>query len=293
MSRLRWRVAGILATLGAIAGVAAPAAVAGTHGQQVVLVTWSPLLSNGNTPGRVQICGENQYNASVCSPVAYLPATEPYELHNWWFKGPISIREWTYSGQEVGGPCISPQDGTTPIAVPTTQASTTFSCDADFGPTGPVLTPSGTVGTKQSTPATQVLGRGQLIDYKTRRCLDSNYNGRVYTLPCNGGKYQIWEETGAGDLIDGKTGLCLAGGIDRLHVRTTNCGHTAGWEFGNNPDNAPVGTGALTDSAYDVPGHLIALDSNYSGHVYEGPTNNGPYQLWHATGTLAKLVNVG
>jgi serine/threonine-protein kinase len=288
-------VAGVLATFGTILGITAPAAIAGFNGQQIVLLTWSPLLSSGNSAGKVQICGENQYNTSVCSPIAPLPATQPYELHNWWFKGPLTIHEWTYSGQEVSGPCIWPQDGQTPVAVPTGQASSTFACDADFGPSAPFQPPPSSSENNPSSPSTttSVLGSGKLIDHKTGRCLDSNSRGRVYTLPCNGGRYQIWDETSAGELMNSETGLCLQGGMDRVHVRTTTCGHTAGWEFGNVPDNAPVGTGTLTDGAYDVPGQLFALDSNYSGHVYEGPTNDGPYQLWHATGSLARLVNVG
>ena len=155
MVKLRCRTAGVLATLGAVVGIAAPAAIAGSNGQQVELLTWSPLLSSGNHMGKVQICGDNQHNTPVCSPITALPPTQPYELHNWWFKGPLTIHEWTYNGQEVSGPCINPQDGQTPAAVPTSQASSTFVCDADFGPSAPFQPPPAASG---SGPAPSTSG---------------------------------------------------------------------------------------------------------------------------------------
>jgi hypothetical protein len=170
MGKLRWWVAGVLATLGAVLGAAAPAAIAGSNGQQIELLTWSPLLSSGNHTGKVQICGQNQHNTSVCSPITALPTTQPYELQNWWFKGPLTVHEWTYNGQEVSGPCINPQDGQTPVAVPTSQASSTFACDADFGPSAPFQPPPSASG---SGPAPATGGHG------TERVPGSRVNKRA------------------------------------------------------------------------------------------------------------------
>ncbi|MFF1738164.1 hypothetical protein ACFVXB_43715, partial [Streptomyces sp. NPDC058247] len=48
----------------------------------------------------------------------------------------------------------------------------------------------------------------------TGRCLDSNYAGYAYTLPCNGGAYQSWQRVGDGNgreiIKNAQTGMCLA-----------------------------------------------------------------------------------
>lgn len=56
------------------------------------------------------------------------------------------------------------------------------------------------------------------------RCLDSNYNGDVYTLPCNGGTYQLWYlmQTSSGiEFMDAATGRCLDNSTGYGDVYTT------------------------------------------------------------------------
>jgi hypothetical protein len=56
------------------------------------------------------------------------------------------------------------------------------------------------------------IGIVMIQDEQTGRCLDSNYNGDVYTLPCNGGEYQNWYTGYFNDSIyNDQTHRCLDG----------------------------------------------------------------------------------
>ena len=49
-------------------------------------------------------------------------------------------------------------------------------------------------------------------DMQTGRCLDSNWNGAVYTLGCNSGSYQVWDSwawAGNNPVVNKATGRCL------------------------------------------------------------------------------------
>ena len=119
-------------------------------------------------------------------------------------------------------------------------------------------------------------GQWTWVNTATLLCLDSNHDGAVYTLGCNGGSYQLWTNTRLtyGEQIqDSATGRCLdsntSGQVYTLPCNggsfqqwtATNRG-TYGWEFKN------VATG-------------FCLDSNGNGNVYTLACNGGNYQRWH------------
>jgi hypothetical protein len=125
-------------------------------------------------------------------------------------------------------------------------------------------------------------------DAATHRCLDSNAQGQVYTLPCNGGNYQIWDERqdpagqGLYQLKDRATGMCL-------YVRATK----SMYAYTKACDNSTQESYMWYESQpYDINGIINSwqlksletgnvLDSNAQGNVYAMPAStNNWYQHW-------------
>lgn len=54
-------------------------------------------------------------------------------------------------------------------------------------------------------------GLTKIIEYTGQFCLDSDHQGRVYTIPCNGGDFQLWRMSASPTLtiVNHATSRCL------------------------------------------------------------------------------------
>jgi serine/threonine-protein kinase len=157
-------------------------------------------------------------------------------------------------------------------------------------------------GTIAATPAqAYVVVPNQERNWATWRCLDSNFDGDVYTLDCNGGRYQDWYEvswdgyrkdndgpmwyfrggiTWFRQLEDDATGRCLTSDFGG-NVYTLPCDGSEGqaWEHDTNADEIGYNWDQRADRWINkLTG--MCLDSNYDGYVYTLPCNYGRFQDW-------------
>ena len=142
---------------------------------------------------------------------------------------------------------------------------------------------------------------GHLIDRATNRCLTSNRAGAVSTQPCNTHNtdpYQFWQQPDfeglslSPILINEKTRQCLEGTAKDTGVRTGGC---SSYDTAQDWDQGTVGRppdgDTILPNGWSGALNRLVLDSNRAGQVFLSPPNGGPYQDWHATGSLASAFD--
>ena len=104
----------------------------------------------------------------------------------------------------------------------------------------------------------------------TARCLDSNANGEVYTLTCNGGQFQNWAIVkyldGFFTIMNRATGFYLTDSGSSVLARARDGTTSQDWKIN--------GVQVLNRFTNEV------LDSNNDGKVYTLPHNGGNFQKW-------------
>lgn len=140
---------------------------------------------------------------------------------------------------------------------------------------------SATEAVVESAPSIAGAGGGPIKNLGTGYCLDANYEGRVYSHPCNGGKFQQWatvDTAGARKFVNIATAQCLTTSgngtnITRATVSTSFC--TWG-EAGTRQRWSPTPGGRLLP--YNSFGY--GLESTYDRGITLRPYQGSDSQHW-------------
>lgn len=136
--------------------------------------------------------------------------------------------------------------------------------------------------------AADYVGVNVLRNVQTGRCLDSDFQGRVYTSPCNTAvSNQFWEPLFRGHiggydnvtLKNAATGRCLAYYWSGKIEMSIQCDEDPTW----NSENTfyAVGSGwSNVVFAAAGPSGMMAIHSNYAGDVIPAKANYGNWQSW-------------